>query len=224
MSRTASYQGYEVCLFPLDNVGITADPWSANHVVNGVTNTGIWDNGWHNQANDPLYAPCSMELVADMSDSANTQLWRSVDPVWIPGFSTPQYVSMSFSHSNTKYFTGAGTQIAQGTHFYDTGTAGLGSGPHVHMILFLGSRTSMFPVGLNPNGYGNIWYSPNPPDNIAAFFYVPEDATISSGWGLTWSRWEGQPEMRPKIAILNLLSRRRKKKGGVLYGSDPGLV
>lgn len=224
MSRTATYQGYDVLLYPLDNVGITADPWSSNHVVNGVSNTGIWDNGWHNVQNDPLFAPCDMELVVNAGDSANTQLWRSVNPVWIPGSNQPEYVSFSVSHSNTLYYTVPGTVIQQGTHFYDTGTAGLGSGPHVHMILYKGYRTSMFPVGFNPNGYGNIWYSPDPPASIADFFYLLQDTTISNGWGLTWERWEGLPEFDAKIPIISLLLRRRKKKGGVLYGPDSSFL
>lgn len=222
MSRTATYQGYEVNLYPLDNVGITAGPDAVNHIVTGVSDTGLWDNGWHVQQNDPLYAPCTMEYTA-YSSSGNTQMFRSVNPVWIPGYSSPQYVTMSFSHSNTLYYTTIGDIVTQGAHFYDTGTYGIASGAHVHMCLMIGSRSSIWPVGQNPT-YGGIFYSPNPPADIAAFFYVPEDATISSGWGLDWTRWEGLPEFNAKIAIINLLLKRRKKKGGVLYGIDTGLV
>ena len=216
MSRTARYGGYEVCIYPLDNVGITADPNSANHVVTGITNTGIWDNGWHNSIHDPLYAPCTMELVVNCGDSANTQLWRSVDPVWIPGSANPEYVSFSFSHSNTLYYTTAGTQISQGTHFYDTGDAGLGSGPHVHMILYLGMRTSMFPVGSNPNGYGNIWYSPNPPNSIADLFYLLNDQTISASWGLGWQYWAGSPTPGTMDFVSLWMAIRKRKKGGAI--------
>lgn len=221
MSRTASYQGYEVLLYPLDNVGITADPWAANHIVSGVSNTGIWDNGWHTQQHDPLYAPCTMEYVA-YGSSGNTQMFRSVDPVWIPGASSPQYVTMSFSHSNRLYYTNIGDIVPQGAHFYDTGDYGIGSGPHVHMILMIGSRSTMWPVGPNPT-YGNIYYSPDPPATIADFFYLPEGTTISGGWDLDWSYWEGLPETDPrKIIIFNLLMKRKKKKGVIAYGSNTG--
>lgn len=221
MSRQYSYQGYEVLLYPLDNVGITADPWAANHIVSGVSNTGIWDNGWHIQQHDPLYAPCTMEYVA-YGSSGNTQMFRSVNPVWIPGASTPQYVTMSFSHSNTLYYTTIGDIVPQGAHFYDTGDYGLGSGPHVHMILYLGSRSTMWPVGPNPT-YGNIYYSPNPPQTIADFFYLTEDITITDGWGLSWSTWQGAPSGSiAKIIVLNLLMRRKKKKGVIVYGSNTG--
>ena len=214
MSRTATYNGHEVLLYPLDNVGITADPYSSNHVVTGVSNTGIWDNGWHYQQDDPLYAPCTMELVANPHDSANTQMYVSTAPVYIPGSSSPVYVTMSFSHSNTLYYNTIGDVVPQGTHFYDTGTAGLGSGPHVHMILMVGYRTSIWPVGYNPNGYGNIYYSPNPPANIADFFYLLDTDTISNGWGLTWSRWSGTPTSDARLITALMVHLKRKRKGG----------
>lgn len=217
MSRTATYQGYEVCLYPLDNIGITAGPDAANHIVTGVSNTGLWDNGWHNQQNDPLYAPFTMEYVA-YSSSGNTQMFRSVDPVWIPGSASPVYVTFSVSHSNTLYYTSIGDTVPQGAHFYDTGTYGIASGAHVHMCLMLGSRSTMWPVGNNPT-YGGIFYSPNPPGTIADFFYKTEDITISSGWGLNWIDWSGTPSGSSlQIVLLMNLMRKRKQKGVIVYG------
>lgn len=214
MSRIASYNGYEILLYPLDNVGITADPYASNHTVTGVGNTGIWDNGWHYNIHDPLYAPCTMRLVANPHDAANTQMYVSQDPVWIPGQSSPTYVTMSFSHSNTLYYNTIGDVVPQGTHFYDTGDAGLGSGPHVHMILGIGARTSIWPVGYN-SLYGNIYYSPNPPGNIADFFYLLDTDTISNDWGLTWSRWSGgSPVTNARLVAAMII--KRKKKGGVV--------
>ena len=36
------YLGYEVLLYPLEYLNITADPNSPNHVVSGVSNSGLW--------------------------------------------------------------------------------------------------------------------------------------------------------------------------------------
>lgn len=218
MSRTAVYQGYEVLLYPLDNVGITAGPDAVNHIVNGVTNTGLWDNGWHDQQDDPLYAPCTMEYVA-YSASGHTQMFKSVNPVWIPGYSSPQYVTMSFSHSNTLYYTIIGDIVPQGAHFYDTGTYGIASGAHVHMCLMIGSRSTIWPVGQNPT-YGGIFYSPYPPENIADFFYLTPDITISSGWGLDWRYFDGSLSGDTKRQALILFLLKRKQKGGILYGRN----
>lgn len=212
----AAYQGYEVCLYPLPNVGITAGPDAVNHTVIGVSNTGLWDNGWHFSQTDPLYAPFTMEYVA-YSSSGHTQMFRSVDPVWIPGYSSPQYVTFSVSHSATLYFTTIGTIIPQGTHFYDTGTYGLSSGAHVHFCLYIGSRSTMWPTGTNQT-YGQIFYSPNPPNTIADFFYLTPDDTISSGWGLDWKVWEGSIEPSGiLIPILMIMKRRKERRSVKIY-------
>lgn len=60
---------------------------------------------------------------------------------------------------------------------------------------------------------------------IADFFYLPEGTTISGGWDLSWTYWEGLPETDPrKIIIFNLLMKRRKRKGVIVYGTDTRLI
>lgn len=220
-----SYDGYEVLLYPLEFVNITAGPDAANHIVTGVSNTGLWDNGWYINQYCPLYAPCSMHCIASYptgSSNGHGQLWISNDKVWIPQSSEPVYVSMAFLHSNILLYD-VGDYITQGTQFYQTGDFGLGSGPHVHMILQIGARSNMFPTGPNPY-YGNIWYSPAPPSTIATFFYLTgEPARGSGGYGgLNWTVWDGPTPPEPPVpgddeaALIYFLINSRKKGGTIV--------
>lgn len=212
-----SYNGYEVALYPLSYVNITANPWAANHIVEGVSNSGCWDNGWYLTQRRPLYAPFSMTCYYSAGDlptgNGHGQLWVSNAPVWLPGYSEPQYASFMVLHSNTQYY-GVGDSISQGTHFFNTGDYGLGSGPHVHMILMVGRRTSVFPAGRNPS-YGNIWYSPNAPASIADYFYLTGEPGVGSGGygGQNWKTWDGPIQPGINTALLIAMLERRKRKG-----------
>lgn len=189
--------GVQVSLYPLQYIGITAGPNASNHVVSGVSNSGLYDNGWHGSRQTPLFAPFDMELMQNRSDGAHTQMWRSLTAVVVPGFSSPQYVTFSVSHSQTLYYSTIGETVGQGTHFYDTGDYGLSSGPHVHFCLYVGSRSSMFPTGYNSYVGGNIYYSPNPPSTIADLFYKGINDTISASGGYTWTEWTGDSPTPP---------------------------
>lgn len=214
-----SYQGHQVALYPLGYVNITANPWSANHVVSGVSNSGCWDNGWYQTYYRPLYAPFSMTCQYSAGSSGSLghgQLWTSNDTVWLPGYSEPQYASFMVLHSNTQYY-GQGASIAQGTHFFDTGEYGLSSGPHVHMILMVGRRTTVFPAGYNPSSGYNIWYSPNPPGSIADYFYLTGEPGVGSGGygGQNFKTWDQPPEPPEpptgNTALLTAMLERRKR-------------
>lgn len=212
----AVYQGYEVCLWPLSYINITGTPQSANHIVNGVANSGLWDNGYlpPNQVM-PLYAPCTIQLVASYNSgesSGHTQLWRSVDKVWIPSASEPVYISFAVGHSAQLYYTNIGDIVQQGMHFYDTGTYGYVTGSHVHMILSLDYRTSMYPVGVNPT-YGNIWYSDNPPATIADMFYILDSDYRYNDGGLVWTEWTGTITHGITSLLAYIAKKRRVRHG-----------
>lgn len=218
-----SYQGCEVALYPLNYVNITATPSAVNHVVTGVSNSGLWDNGWYGDSTiRPLFAPFTMTCQQSYptgNANGHTQKWVSTAPVWLPGYEEPQYATFSVSHSDTLYYS-VGDTIAQGTHFYNTGTFGIGSGAHVHFCLYVGQRASMFPTGSNPNGYGNIWYSPSPPGTIADFFYLdPSDLPQGSGGygGLDWQFWAGMPGKDLSPILAYLIMKKRRQKPNVKY-------
>lgn len=217
----AEYDGHEVLLWPLEFINLTATPDSINHTVPQVTNSGLWDNG-HTDNIDvwPLYAPCTMELLFSYSTgtiNGHTQVWRSVNPVRIPESDTPVYVTMGFGHADNLIYTIAGTVITQGTHFYDTGTYGLGSGAHVHMILYIGQRSNMFPTGYNSYVAGNIWYSDNAPQNIATFFYtLPSDIRINT-LGLNFIDYNGAIHTGGVNALLYYLMLRKNKRRLKVY-------
>lgn len=213
----AVHDGYEVLLYPLEYINLTATPYASNHVVQGVSNSGLWDNGWYQQQIRKLYAPCTMRLVASYPSgtiNGHTQLWVSTNPVWIPQSQTPVYVSMGFSHSDTLYYTSIGTVINQGTHFLDTGTYGIGTGSHTHMILQIGERTTMFPTGYNSYVGGNIWYSPNAPTNIATFFYATGSEALINTQGLTFETFTPTPGGKDKY----LFYRRGSQVKIIKYG------
>lgn len=213
------YLGYEVLLYPLEYLNITADPNSPNHVVSGVSNSGLWDSGWYENPVRKLYAPCTMELVASYptgTANGHTQMWRSINPVWIPSKNQPTYITIAVSHSSTLYYTSIGTVIAQGVHFYDTGTYGYASGSHVHFILSESYRTSMFPAGYNSYVGGNIWYSDHAPSTIADFFYLTGAETIINDWGLSWQQWKPKQTLKT-IILYEQLFNRRKKHGTRIY-------
>lgn len=210
-----SYQGYEVCLWPLDFLNITAGPDANNHIVSGVSNSGLYDNGWYINTICPLYAPCTMELVRSYptgTANGHTQMWRSVNPVWIPSSNTPMYITIALSHSDTLPYTAVGTIINQGTYFYNTGTYGYASGAHVHLILYIGSRSTMFPTGYNSYVGGNIWYSDNPPNTIADMFYLLGDETIIRTGGYTWSTWSGGSNIKKYITFFTAIKKKRRLK------------
>lgn len=220
----AEYQGYEVLLWPLEFINITATPESINHTVPQTTNSGLWDNGHRNNVQvQPLYAPCSMRLVRQYINTyqeGHTQVWQSINKVWIPQFNEPQYVTMAFSHSDTLYYTNIGTEIVQGTHFYDTGVYGIGSGAHVHMLLYIGQIVNL-PVGYNSYVRGNIYYSPNAPDNIATFFYTLASDERIRTQDLPFIDYEGAIHTTGLYSLLYyLMIRKNKKKKEVLYDTN----
>lgn len=214
---TAVHDGYEVLLYPLEYINLTATPYYSNHTVPQVSNSGLWDNGWYQQHVRKLFAPCTMKLVASYPTgtiNGHTQMWVSTSPVWIPQSQTPVYVSMGFSHSDTLYYTQIGTVINQGTHFLDTGTFGIGTGAHTHMILYIGERTTMFPTGYNSYVGGNIWYSPNAPTNIATFFYATGSEALINTQRLTFETFTPTPGGKDKY----LFYRRGSQVKIIKYG------
>lgn len=209
----ASKDGFEGLLYPLEYISITATPYYSNHLVRGVSNSGLWDNGWYQQKVRKLFAPCTMRLVASYPTgtiNAHTQMWVSVDKVWIPSSSEPVFVTMGFSHSDTLYYTQLGTIIEQGTHFLDTGIYGLyGDGYHTHMILGIGARSGMFPTGYCEYLQGNIWYSPTPPNTIADYFFITGEETLINTQGLTFNKFEGYVPPTPPTPTKKYLFYRR---------------
>ena len=215
--ETAGSGGYQAALWPFEYVNITAGPNAANHQIGGVSNSGLWDQGWNQTQIRRAFAPCDMVLVSSRSDGANSQIWRSTAPVWQPGNASPAYLTFICSHSNTLPFTAVGTIISQGTHFYNTGTTGA-SAYHCHFVLWNGSHGAEIASVVGYNSYlgQNIYYSTDPPASIADMFYLgsTDEAAGSGGYGgQNFVRWTGGPGMTIAPLMLYWSKKRRVRHG-----------
>ena len=119
--ETKSYNGYEVCLFPMDYVyptqsyhGGTASDWIGS------------------AANYPVYAPFTCEVY--YVNAGDNTIWaHSVDKVWTPYGLT--YVTVCFTHSNdiAPAPFSIGDTFNQGDLMYHTGNKGQSYGDHLHL-------------------------------------------------------------------------------------------
>lgn len=184
--ETLSYQGSQVCLFPMDYVYVTqtSGPSSLSHCCgNPADYIGSY-------AHYPIYAPCDCHLV--YSDNVgNTRAYTSDAPVWTP--TGLQYVTFSFTHDNSPP---SATSFQQGDMIAMTGTANAPLGDHTHI-----DQADIANAGLVYYGYscayGNPCYALQdsvPPEEI---FYLTGSETIIQTLGLDFDTWDYPPEPTP---------------------------
>ena len=199
-----TYQGYEVCLFPLDYVYCTqvSGPSSLSHCCGHPAD---WI-GSYNQY--PLYAPCSCHLV--FSDNVgNTRGYTSDAPVWTP--QGLQYVSFAFTHDSNPP---AATSYSQGDLIYHTGVAGYVTGDHVHIDQSNIANAQLISYGIYCQ-YGNLCYAldgSQPPEDI---FYLTGLETFVTDLGQNLQTWPFPPERSKASAIILLAALKKKRR---LYG------
>lgn len=199
-----TYQGYEVCLFPLDYVYCTqvSGPSSLSHCCGHPAD---WI-GSYNQY--PLYAPCSCHLV--YSDNVgNTRGYTSDAPVWTP--KGLQYVSFAFTHDSNPP---AATSYSQGDLIYHTGVAGYATGDHVHIDQSNIANAQLISYGIYCQ-YGNLCYAldgSQPPEDI---FYLTGSETFITDLGQNLQTWPFPPERNKARDIILLAALKKKRR---LYG------
>lgn len=205
-----SYQGYEVCLFPMDYMKCTqvSGPSSFSHCCGHPCD---WAGPSGNTPpGDPIYAPFSCHLVySDGYSQGNTRAYSSDNPVWTPMGLT--YVTVSFTHDNNPP---AATGFDQGDLIAHTGDAGFALGYHCHM-----DQSDI--DGAQLIGYG-IWCDPSIPWPCYALdgsqepydiYYLSGNETIIDLQGMTFQTWSQPPTpTKAKNAIILLAAKKRRSR------------
>lgn len=210
-----SYNGSQVCLFPLDYMYITqtSGPSSLSHCCgNPADYIGTYDHY-------PIYAPCDCHLV--YSDNVgNTRAYTSDAPVWTP--QGLQYVTFSFTHDENPP---SATSFSQGDLIAHTGRANAPLGDHSHIDQSNIANAQLIYYGITC-AYGNPCYAldgSQPPEDI---FYLSGAETIVQTQGLIFQGWTQPPEPpapgKAKYAILMLagIRKRREENGRIKRYSD----
>ena len=131
--RMVAQDGYEVALFHMPYLRMSQDE-GGDYSHTGTYNIDFlgWDaNGRVYQA--PLYAPCTVKLVAFENTYAGGHLatWESVNMVHLANGQL-DYLTIGVAHDSNPPYTTIGTVVTQGVLFYHTGTFGQVTGDHVH--------------------------------------------------------------------------------------------
>ena len=209
--ETASYNGHEYALFPLEYVNCTqrgtpGDMDSYSHCC-----TYACDYGQGGSTARPVYAPFSGTLTNQ--GAANGRCYFTSDAeVW-----TPQglhYVTLELVHDNNPPASG---HYSQGQLIYHTGTAGNVTGAHVHIDQnrIQNSRIVNSGYACRGSSTGACWTLPHtrPEDSI---FYITGNETIVNLRGLQFPTVPVTPTpvYTGNVAILLLakLLKRRKEQ------------
>lgn len=197
----ASYEGYQVALFPvyLCNCSQLWGPGTYSHQVGYCTD-------WAMPKGYPVYAPFDCHLIWQSSYSAgNTRIFSSDDKVWTPNGLT--YVTVCFTHDENPPTK---TSYKQGEIIYHSGMAPVATGDHIHL--------DASPVAddflTDPHIAGQSWYlsKDRPPTEI---FYLVGDEQIINMRGLEFETWQDSPVTHHNFKwwYARLLMERRRGNG-----------
>ena len=201
--ETLTYQGYEVCLFPLDYLYCTqvSGPGSLSHCCGTATD---WIGTYTVY---PYYAPFSCTKIYQDS---STVCYINDNPVWTPA-GLQQHVVISFTHDDNPP---SASHFNQGDLIGHTGTnpPEMVTGDHVHLDQAFDSERVLIDSGITCQ-YGNrCYYIRNgifPPD----CYYLSGNETIITTLGQTFQTWSGGPSVNPGLIAL-LLKKRKEAKNG----------
>ena len=195
-----TYQGYEVCLFPMDYLDCqqTSGPSSYSHCCGHPAD-------WIGPYNEyPIYAPFSCHLV--YSDNVgNTRAYSSDNPVWTPQGLT--YVTVSFTHDD--YPPGT-TGFDQGDLIAHTGVAGFVTGDHSHIDQSDINGAQLISYGVYCQ-MGNLCYALDGSQYPEDIFYLSGNETIIQTLGQDFQTWN-YPAGGGRNALITLMSRYVKRR------------
>ena len=178
--------GYEVALFPMPYLNMSQDE-GGDYSHQGTYNIdflGWGANGRVLQA--PIYAPCTMQLVAYNSGYAwgNTCVFESLNTVHLPNGQL-DYLCLALGHDSNPPITTVGAMVSQGQLCYHTGAYGEVTGDHVHACVGQGHYQ-----GFTQRGTGNYDLT-----NRIHFWdgTFVNDTVIVNGYGHDWRIWGVPP-------------------------------
>lgn len=183
--QTSTYEGSEVCLFPMDILdctqvsGLDTLSHCCGHACDYV--------GTHTEY--PVFAPFSGTVISSSSSEyGNAINFCSDSPVWtLQGLT---YVTVRMIHSN--YHIPVGGHYQQGDLLYHTGITGLATGDHVHIDQSPIQNDASVYYGVIC-AYGNECYSLSGSVTPETIFYLTGDEAIYDTRGLDFRTWDGSP-------------------------------
>ena len=176
-----TYDGYEVCLFPLDYLYITqtSSPQSFSHCC-GHPCDYIGTTAYY-----PYYAPFTCTRI--WSDSATDVAYVSDDKVWTP--SGLSYVTICFTHDES---IPAPSHYNQGDLIGHTGQGGYAFGDHVHIDQSKVRNAYLINSGITCSG-GNQCYMLDGSEYPYDIFYLSGSETVVQTQGYTFETWHDSP-------------------------------
>ena len=197
--RMIASDGYEVMLFPLEYMYITqGEGGSTSH--DGTLNIDFQGYGANGRIYDcPMYAPCSLRVVAEISSSNNGRVYESLNKVHTPN--GLQYVSFILMHDENP--PTVGLIFAQGDLFAHTGTAGYVTGDHTHMNTANGKYVGYHTV--------NTHIQLDNTTHIYDICYV-NDTVLVQDYGYNWKIYSGGIGLKKNKFNWVLFSKHKRNK------------
>ena len=203
--RMVANDGYEVALFPMPNLRMSQDE-GGDTSHQGTYNIDLL--GWNQNGrvyNAPIYAPCSMRVVAywNTYEGGHQVTFESIRPVHLANGQL-DYLTITFGHDTFPPFTAIGTLVRQGQLCYHTGTYGNVSGDHTHTCCGQGRYEGFVTRATGHMDLKNrihYWEA-----------VYTNDTIISQGYNHNWIEYHGGIEPTPTPSI-------NKKFPWVLYAS-----
>lgn len=195
----ATYNGYQVALFPLDYLYCTqiSEPGAFTHCCGHATDW-VGPTGSY-----PYYAPfdCTKVLQDDI-----TVAWQSNNEVWTP--QGLKRVIVAFTHDNAPpTFSTA----KQGEYIGSTGTAGFVTGDHVHLEQSFNSTAQWSDSGLIC-GSGRPCYEMVGGVEPVDCYYLTGSETIVNLLGQSFKTWQDSPISDVRAWLLAAMKKRQVVK------------
>ena len=182
--RMVASDGYEVALFPMPYLRMSQDE-GGDYSHQGTYNIDLL--GWNSNGrvyNAPMYAPCTMKVVAYWNNYAggNQITFESVNKVHLANGAL-DYLTIAFAHDASPPVTAIGAVVNQGDLCYHTGTFGQVTGDHCHTCAGQGQYQG---YTTRPTGHMDLTNRIHYWDAL----YV-NNTTISQGFHHDWRTWSG---------------------------------